>query len=627
MLHSICQSKMVEIKLPSAHKGSQRNMRTIVTNRLLMIRLAFIVYSLFHSLTGYSEPIPRYDLSNSYGLSQPFDVYIYEDKTQKLDVTAIADGQSPGYLATSRFSVKSTESNYWFVFTLANPSSRTLRRIIRFDEPYAETVDLHYRKDGRWHAEQAGLQIPVHERHIVNRNPVFHVSLAPNESKTFYIKLQSNYGMLTIGLLVEAPVEFVTQERLQNSGYFFYFGAAASLLIYNLFLFISLREKLYIYYVMHGLCYVIWVLLYSGFDLYLRVSPTLHYGLNPITSFILSFLALFTRSLLQTDKLSPTADKILIFIAVFTLGFGALCFIDIYYYQYLSYIALLTYLFFLVFGAYAVYRRIALSAYYLSSMVLYFVGIIALALLLVDVAPYSLFTRYFYLVGSLAELSIFSFALAYRIKLLQRQNTAYQESQIQAQIEAKNKLEIEVANRTKELSIANQELARLSKLDGLTGLGNRRLLDDWVTKEYAELNRQKYPCSLILCDIDFFKKYNDHYGHQKGDECLIRVARSIQSCVYQPNDIVIRYGGEEFLILLPDTDKLGASNVAARIVSVINDLNIEHVESDIARHVTLSLGVASTNRNTTMNIEELISKADKRLYKAKQMGRNQYCVG
>ena len=589
------------------------------------LKLVVITF-LFISFFSKANPIPSYDISNLNVFSQPFDVYVFEDNSLSLDVTSIASGQLDGYLTSSRFNVKSTAINYWFAFTLVNRSSQPIRRIIRFDEPYAESADINYLENGKWYTEQAGLRVPVNERKITNRNPVFQISLDPHESKNIYMKLQSNYGMLTIGLLVERPVEFVNQERLYNSGYFFYFGAIASLLIYNFFLYLSLRDKAYLYYVMHGLCYVSWVILYSGYDLYLGVSADIHYTLNSITSFIFLFLVMFTRSLLRTDKLFPFIDKILKFIAIGTLAFGTLCFIDINYYQYISYIALLTYIFLLSFGAYAVYKRVSLSIYYLSSMALYFIGIIALASLLLDIATYSLFTRYFYLVGSLSELSIFSLALAHRVKLLQQQNMEYHKNEVQVQIEAKNTLKLEVAARTKELSEANKQLARLSKLDGLTGLGNRRLLDDWITHNYVDLKKRAGHCSIILCDIDFFKKYNDYYGHQKGDTCLKLVSKAIQSCVYKPNDLVIRYGGEEFILLLPDTDELGASNVAARIQASVNELMIEHADSDVEKYVTLSLGVASSHENETKNVEELISIADNRLYKAKNFGRNQYCL-
>lgn len=599
-------------------------LKTIFACKALQLSLT-LVFSLFFCCFSYAKSIPSYDLSNAGVFNQPFDVYVFEDDTQSQSVDAIAAGQLGGYLATSRFHVKSTNSNYWLAFTLLNQSPKIFRRIIRVDEPYIDSVSINYKKDGEWYSELAGLRIPISERKITNRNPVFQVTLAPHESKTIYIHLHSNYGMLPIGLMIEEPAEFVSQELVQNAGYFFYFGAAASLLIYNFFLFITLRDKLYIYYVMHGLCFVTWVLLYSGFDLYLGVSPEMHYKLNPTTSFTLLFLSLFTRSLLQTKKNFPRADMTLKVFASITLFLGILCFIDFNYYQYLSFIALITYIFFLIFGIYAVYKRTPLSIYYLSSMTLYFIGIITLALFLVDIAPHNFFTRYFYLIGSLAEFSIFSLALAYRIKLLQRQNLAYQENQIQAQIEAKNKLEEEVSLRTKDLKQANEELAKITKLDGLTGLGNRRLLDEWITHDYAQLKEQKGQYSVILCDIDFFKKYNDFYGHQKGDTCLRKVATALKACCHQPDDLAIRYGGEEFLILLSNTDKKGASKVAARIQFAVNGLMIEHYGSDVANHVTLSQGVASSS-NEAIKIDKLISIADELLYKAKGLGRNQYCL-
>lgn len=175
------------------------------------------------------------------------------------------------------------------------------------------------------------------------------------------------------------------------------------------------------------------------------------------------------------------------------------------------------------------------------------------------------------------------------------------------------------------LARANTELEQLASLDGLTQIANRRIFDERLEKEWLQARRDSRPLSLILCDIDFFKRYNDHYGHQMGDECLKAVAATISSCVQRPADLTARYGGEEFCILLPNTDSRGASQLAETIRKDVQGLKWEHQGSEVSHWVTISLGVATVFPpiNGDVNTIELVKSADKALYEAKKSGRNQ----
>lgn len=175
-----------------------------------------------------------------------------------------------------------------------------------------------------------------------------------------------------------------------------------------------------------------------------------------------------------------------------------------------------------------------------------------------------------------------------------------------------------------QLEIANRELQRLVTLDGLTGVANRRRFDEYLNIEWRHMAREQLPLSLILCDIDFFKRYNDTYGHQAGDDCLCKVANALSFCVKRPIDLVARYGGEEFAVILPNTTVVGASQVAQEIRAVINTLGIPHVQSLVSPHVTLSLGIACTQPKHDTSPTMLIATADAALYEAKAAGRNTY---
>ncbi len=175
-----------------------------------------------------------------------------------------------------------------------------------------------------------------------------------------------------------------------------------------------------------------------------------------------------------------------------------------------------------------------------------------------------------------------------------------------------------------QLQIANQELQRLAKLDGLTQIANRRRFDQYLKKEWLRLAREQNPLSLILCDVDYFKLYNDTYGHPAGDTCLIQIAQAISGAVKRPADLVARYGGEEFAVLLPNTDSDGATQVVQFIQKKVRQLNLPHIASPVGQYVTLSFGIATIFPSHNGSVQALINAADKALYQAKNKGRNCY---
>ncbi|MEC4984098.1 MAG: PleD family two-component system response regulator [Oscillatoria sp. PMC 1068.18] len=175
---------------------------------------------------------------------------------------------------------------------------------------------------------------------------------------------------------------------------------------------------------------------------------------------------------------------------------------------------------------------------------------------------------------------------------------------------------------TKQLETANQELQRLVNVDGLTGVANRRCFSDRLNLEWRRAIRNPSSLSLIMCDVDFFKAYNDTYGHQAGDFCLQQVAKVIEQNIRRPGDLAARYGGEEFAVILPDTTLAGGTEVAKNICTSIAALNIPHHGSQVSNVVTLSLGLAAMIPDNKIAYETLISEADKALYQAKQSGRN-----
>jgi diguanylate cyclase (GGDEF)-like protein/PAS domain S-box-containing protein len=169
---------------------------------------------------------------------------------------------------------------------------------------------------------------------------------------------------------------------------------------------------------------------------------------------------------------------------------------------------------------------------------------------------------------------------------------------------------------------AEEQLKLLASMDGLTGISNRRHFDNTLDAEWRRAMRSSTPVSLIMIAIDYFKNYNDFYGHLAGDSCLQKIAHMIRDSLRRAGNIAARYGGEEFAVILPDTDAEGAHLFAESLREKIEDLDIKHTDSKVGSHVTISLGVSTAIPEKDSTPDTLMSQADKALYKAKQGGRN-----
>ncbi|MBM4055766.1 MAG: diguanylate cyclase [Planctomycetes bacterium] len=190
------------------------------------------------------------------------------------------------------------------------------------------------------------------------------------------------------------------------------------------------------------------------------------------------------------------------------------------------------------------------------------------------------------------------------------------------EIDHRKSREKELIEVTRQLEAANQMLLQLSFSDALTGVANRRSFEKIYSKEWGRVARHSRPISLIMIDIDYFKLYNDTYGHPQGDVCLKQVAKALRDALKRPGDVVARYGGEEFVIVLPDTDTEGACQIAESIRVNIDTLRLEFKESLASNQVTVSMGISTTVPDINTLSDSLINSADKALYQAKSEGRN-----
>ena len=607
------------------------NIGQIIKIRITLSISIFILFLTSFSITAFAQngiklalDVPGYEIGDEKVDISDFPVGLITDEQGSLTIDDIAARQKPDMIISSRFYIPSDTDSYWFIFNLTNSSQNHVDRIVRFDEPYIETADIYYRDGNEWRHQNNGLTVPINERNIQNRVPVFLVSLQPKETKTIYLKFHSKY-FLTLGLAVEGIGEFAKYEQWQIISYSIVFGAAGAILLYNLFLYFFLRNRAYIYYVLYGSCFLVFMSLYSGYFHYLFSSVSVYYDFCFFTSLMVTFIGAFTRSVLDTRHNMPRLDKVLLGFIFLYVVIAFLIVFDIYFYQWLVIMGMPSTLVFLTAGIYGVIKRIPVARYYVVAISVYLVGLFMIAAVNIGVVPYNLFTRYGYLFGSLIELVVFSLALGFQFKLLQEEKIHYKNTLLNSEKNARMKLEMLVKERTAKLEEANRELKMMSILDGLTGLYNRRHFDVTLKQEWKRQHQSSLPISLLMCDIDNFKQYNDTLGHQAGDDCIRTVAKILDDMVKIDSGTTARYGGEEFSVILPQTPSQDAYEIAEMIKEALALQAIPHPKSEEA-FVTMSFGIATLVPSSPPDSTELIAKADLALYQSKKDGRNRITV-
>ena len=531
---------------------------------------------------------------------------------------------------------------YWLRFSLHNPTDNAINWMLLIGNPLLDTLDAYGLGDGLVY--QAGDQRPFHQRWINHRQLVLPFALAAGEERELILRMQTD-GSANLSAILMSSQAFSQYEQRMLLLQGLFFGALLVMMIYNLSIFIITRDRNYLWYSLFVASFSFYQFIQLGFALqwFWPESLTWQQMSFPFSSALATlFGILFTHGVLDLKNHHRAYSWICHGLIGCSLLVMALAVAAPYLVALIGSFVLLFVcaIFGCIFTAlrwrdgYPPAKLFALgwSALIIASLfsVLSGTGLLANSLL----------TLHAQQIGSLLELVIFSIALGLRIRLAQN---AQQEAQAQLfanehqlrleqaksldlQHQINEGLEARVQERTaslqqalQELSIANRQLAELSRRDSLTGLLNRQVLDEELARLLAQAKRSQQPISMLMMDLDHFKKVNDQHGHLVGDACLQHAALRMQQRM-RSNDLLVRFGGEEFAAVLCDTPKSGAMDLA------------EQLRADLASHpclhqglsidLSLSIGVYTLTPGPNSDREQLLRHADQALYQAKAAGRN-----
>ncbi|MET4026492.1 diguanylate cyclase (GGDEF)-like protein [Marinobacter sp. MBR-99] len=499
-------------------------------------------------------------------------------------------------------------------------------RVLEIAYPLLDEVSVYWERDGQIvESHLTGDTRPFNSRPIIHRNFVF---LVPSNTEPVVAWLRiKTQGSVQIPVAITPSATFLANEQFSYGWQAMFLGIVVALSLYNLFLFVIVRHTTYLWYVLTVVSTGMIQLNFNGllFQWFWPDLPGLNrYFTVPVISFAMFCAVMFTIKFLAVRQYSLVSYRILqglMAACAFTFLYGLLG-------PYQSGIALVSGIAAFatpaawLIGLYVWRQGQVLAGFYVLAWTPLLVGHLVLAVSKLGWMPTSPVTELIPQAGVAIEVILLSFALAYRINLERRRRQEAQEHALKVQQQANLTLEARVRERTEELERANEQLRAISLTDGLTHVANRRRFDDKLEIEWGRALRHEHELSLLLLDIDHFKRVNDELGHLAGDDCLVALADVLQAEVQRSGDLVARYGGEEFAILLPATGGDGARSVAERIRNAVAQAPMVTGEHAEPVALTISVGVATMLPSRDGNSQELIRRADEALYCAKAEGRN-----
>jgi len=548
------------------------------------------------------------------------------------------------------FSAGFVSTPHWFRFQLEPVGEDAgVGRYLQIPEPLLNELDIYVLHNGDLTAHFAlGSDKPFRERPIAHRDFVIPLELHEQAVTTVYARVRTG-GSLQFEPTLWQPDAFTEASRLKSLISGLFYGIMLAMLIYNFFVFLVVRDRVYFYYICVVAAIVAFMSSLQG-DAYQFLWPDSPRWGETSVAFFVAFLSLptlaFTSSFLKLSRDKRWAYRVIQ--GLFVLAcLAVVTSLTLEYQQAIRISAvqgLIVMPTILSIGILMWLQGYRHARYFVLAWVVLLTGTSALALSKWGLLPWNFFTANGSQIGAVGEVLLLSFALADRIRQERVKRFAAQEQALAAMTDAQiaqkelletrekanRELESRVSERTHELEEAlteleamNSYLEDVSNTDQLTQLKNRHYFVHRYHEEYRRAHRQQQPISVILMDIDRFKDYNDIHGHLAGDACLRAVAETFRQIVCRSGDTVARYGGEEFIVLLTDTPLEGALTLAERLRQGIAETDVVIGEKHLP--VTISLGVATEIPQHINEPEALIQHADKALYAAKEQGRNRVC--
>lgn len=592
----------------------------MLPNRLLLF-FSFAIMA-FSAQLFATESFKLND-TNSQGLAIG-DGILYSEDTDHTVTIEQALQKNDGWQVNKAviFNQGYSDSSWWLKFDIENTGSAT-EFVMEVSYAVLDYLDVYFvRHNGEINYTGLGDKLPFNERPIDHRLFILPIDLAPAEIVSVYVKVRSSSS-------VQVPINFFKKETFfikdntRSVMHGVFMGGILSIAIYNLLIYLVLRDRTYLFYVGYVICMFLFIASLNGWSYQYLWPNSTHWNdtsilmsLNGVVVFTIIFGSRFLR--LGNRLVLVAHGWVLLCLALFVMFFVTPYSLGI---RVIIPFAAVACLWAWGTGVYAWFKGQRSAGIYVLAWSGLLAGGVILALSKMQVVPRNFFTDYMVQMGTLLEVLLLSFALAERINHERTLRLSAQNNALDIQKKANEELEGRVTERTKELEIANSKLQELSDTDQLTGLKNRRFLDMYIEREIARGVRYQHNLALLMIDIDNFKSVNDQYGHLVGDDCLQEVAKVISGQMMRwPTDLSARYGGEEFCVVLPETDDAGAITVANRIRE---NIQLHRIKSrDFNGNLTVSVGVYTAVPAGDELSTCYLERADKALYMAKENGRN-----
>ncbi|MFY2764590.1 sensor domain-containing diguanylate cyclase [Arenimonas sp. MALMAid1274] len=520
-----------------------------------------------------------------------------------------------------------TDGAHWFHAQLFNHNSPERRWLLVLHYPLLDNVDVYLRyPDGRVEHRASGDTLPFSARSIRYRHPNVWVELPPRTEVELLVRVSSR-SSLQVPLALYTPKAFAELERDSQFGIGIFYGILLALLCYNLVLWLSLKDASHFWYMCHvaGFGLVMFCLNGLAFEYLWPNSPWWANQAIPL-SMALSQIAMhqFCRVFLETATRQPYADKVSLALIAFFVLMGAASFV-IDYRDSVRPMTMAVFpgaLFILYLAINSIRKGYAPARVFLLAWAFLLLGTALYASVSFGLLRKTFITEYAIQIGSALEIILLSFALAYRYARLRGENERLVH-------EHNEQLERHVARRTSELSTAleqlaeaNQRLRESNRRDALTGLFNRRHFREMFEHQLHHANEHQQSLGVLLIDLDHFKDVNDTHGHLAGDECLRWLGRCLHDTLVEHGALLARFGGEEFVVVLPDIEADRLLQVAEHLRLKICGEAVRYAGNNIG--LSASIGAYLLQPGSGIGVDEALHRADDALYAAKNRGRN--CV-